>query len=101
MFEAGSIVVYNSLWRLGQHHDYKFFRVERVTAAGSCMGRYLTSKRTIESYDHDSCAARWHVDASQAASTSRRRRLPHPTWGWRVVSDDELTTGIAAVSCVA
>ena len=94
--KPGAILAYNRTWRLGMHYDYIFFKVDRLTAKGNIMGKYLRVTCTTEAWDHDAHTARWCVDPM--CTSGKLRRLPHPCL-WRAIDDDEIRCGIRATSC--
>lgn len=97
MFPENSVLKYNTLWRSGMHYNFIFFKVSHITKKGSVMGRYLTTIKKNEAFDHDYSKDRWIVDAS--ITSSKLRRLPHPRM-WDLTTDSELKHGICETSCV-
>ena len=95
-FQAGDVLMYNKLWKLGQHYCFDFFKVSHITAKNNVMGSYLSSTRTNEHFDFNESVDLWIVDTS---SLSKKTRLPHPGL-WHKMSNEEISNGVRKSSCV-
>ena len=97
---AGTLLKYNSLWRLGAHYDWKVFRVSHVTQKGNVMGNLLKPHCETLFYDHDSRRDRWTIPTHPRPKHATVTRLKLPRL-WEYVTADEKENGIVSTSCVS
>ena len=97
--QPGDILKYNTLWKLGHHFCFEFFKVSHVTAKGSVMGWRLASKSRVEETDGQTFSRKvWIVDTESSGKSVLR--LPHPA-SWDKVTSEEVSNGVRATSCVS
>jgi len=97
-FRPGDVLKYNTLWKLGQHYSFDFFKISHITPKNNIMGWRLSSTRTNETFDFDAKVDFWTVDINGA--NKKLFRLPHPEL-WDVMTEEEILNGIRRTSCVA
>lgn len=95
MIGVGSILKYNTLWRLGMHYKYDFFMVTHVSKTGIPMGTYLNSKCEVIEMDDTTMKKQWTI----GESFGKKRRLPHPSM-WDHVSPEEQKNGFTTLCCI-